>query len=215
MSRAGEVSQLHSYVSNKVNKRHKAAENVVANMSSASEVLHLHKAAGKVLPKIVILDLDYTIWDSMCARKTVPPYKLTGMHEVTDDNGSGWQIRIGEHTRDILTALRQHGCRLGIASLNGDFHKSTQLLKAFGIWHYFEEEPELVQILRGRNKSQHLKNIKLAAGESVAWNEMLLFDDAPDNVQLARLYDSTAVLVTQRCLTMQVLRDALQAHSSR
>ena len=183
-------------------------------MSSASEVLHLHQAAGKVLPKIVILDLDCTIWDSLCARKTVPPYKVTGLNEVTDDNGSGWKIRIGEHTRDILTALCQHGCRLGIASLNGDFPKSTQLLKAFGIWHLFENELALVQILRGCNKSQHLKNIKLAVGESVAWKEMLLFDDSPYHVELARLYGSTAMLVTQRCLTMQVLEDALEAHQT-
>lgn len=117
--------------------------------SKASEALHLHKSAGKVLPKIVILDLDYTLWDCFCAHHTSPPYRRTGPNEVRDANGAGKLIKIGTDTRDILTALRAHGCRLAIASLNGDFPKSSQLLEAFGIWHFFQKEVALVQILRG------------------------------------------------------------------
>ena len=184
------------------------------NVSTANEILHLHKAAGKSLPKIVILDLDHTLWDSRCARKTIPPYKRTGLDEVTDEGGSGWKIRIGKNTRDILTALCQHGCRLGIASLNGDFHKSTLLLQAFDIWHFFDKELDLVQILRGPNKVRHLQNIKIAVGSGVDWNEILLFDDCPRNVQLARLYGSPAVLVKERCLSIEVLKDALMQNKT-
>ena len=166
----------------------------------------------KVLPKIVVLDLDYTLWDCFNAAATTPPYRRTGPAEVRDANGAGQRIRIGTDTHAILSALRAHGCRVGVASLNGDLAKSRALLDALGVARFVDRA--LVQVVAARGKEQHLRAIKAAAGAGVGWGDLLLLDDAHHNVAQARRLGATGVLVEGRCLSLPLLQRALTAHAA-
>lgn len=160
------------------------------------------------MPKLCIVDLDKTIWNVFSAADTEPPYRRVSECEVRD--AAGRTIRMHVDTPKVLKALRSRGCRLGVASLNPNHERCSKLLAALGLLSLFETS--LIKIRSGQGKYTHLSEIQ--ASSTVAFRDMVFFDDVKANVVAGSKLGITSVLVNSNLLCADILKEALSKHAA-
>jgi magnesium-dependent phosphatase-1 len=111
------------------------------------------------LPKVVIFDLDKTIWDVYAAEQTFPPYRRISTNEVRDSAGKC--IRSFNDVPAIMQTLSARGILIALASLSPSFEKCDALLSAFNLKHYIARD--LVQIRQESSKLPHFRLIQSAS----------------------------------------------------
>ncbi len=116
------------------------------------------------LPKVVIFDLDKTVWDVYAAEQTFPPYRRISTNEIRDSVGKC--IRSYKDIPVIMEALCARGIRIALASLSPSFEKCDALLSALNLKQYIAQD--LVQIRQEPSKLPHFRLIQSASKVSIA-----------------------------------------------
>ena len=82
--------------------------------------------------KLLVLDLDGTLWDHEDASRLTPPYEFHGDYLV---DSTGQELHLFPGVREFLEWARNRFF-LSIASWNVE-GKVRPILEGFGLWHYF------------------------------------------------------------------------------
>ncbi len=123
--------------------------------------------------KLLVLDLDGTIWDHLDASSLTPPYTKIGEDIVVDSRGTRVALRRG--ARWFLAKVYGR-IALAVASWN-EWSKAYELLRVFGLDHYFgylgiEPHPNKYLVLE-----KILKWYKHTYDETLHPDEILYVDD--------------------------------------
>ncbi len=84
--------------------------------------------------KMVVFDLDRTIWDHEDISATTPPYRALDASRIADSGGTIVTLRSG--VRELLGWLLERGALLAVVSWNVEWI-AVEALKSFGIHSYF------------------------------------------------------------------------------
>ncbi|XP_011052650.1 PREDICTED: magnesium-dependent phosphatase 1-like [Acromyrmex echinatior] len=137
-------------------------------------------------PKVIIFDLDYTLWPFWVDSFVEPPFKKGARNKVIDARG-----RDVDHYSDVPDVLKQlsgEGYELGIASRTAEIKGAKQLIDAFGWKKYFK----YVEIFPG-SKVTHFSNIRKSS--HIDYKDMIFFDDEARNIMEVGKLGVHAVLV--------------------
>jgi magnesium-dependent phosphatase 1 len=142
-----------------------------------------------ILPKLIVFDLDYTLWPFWVDTHVVPPLKPSPAHESAKDR-LGETFAFYNHVPSILYELRERGIKVGAASRTSAPDLAREMLR-------------LLQILDGEGKKKkaieyfdHLEIypgskithfVKLQKQTGLRYEEMLFFDDESRNKNVESL----------------------------
>jgi len=84
--------------------------------------------------KLVVLDLDGTLWDHLDASSLKPPFKLVSRDVVEDSRGC--RLRLYPGVREFLRYVKGLGVALAVASWN-DPSIVMPIMDALGLTQYF------------------------------------------------------------------------------
>lgn len=156
--------------------------------------------SASVLPRVVVLDLDYTIWPFWCEMYT------------TKDTP-----RLYPEALDIMQAIRTQGILLAAASRTPTPHVATAFMDKLGITPLFDSV-QLIPAADGFDARTaqkdvcHLPNIKSELG--VEYTEMLFFDDEARNIRRVSKIGVCSVLVpTDTGFDVSIFRQGLLAYA--
>ncbi|KZC10646.1 PREDICTED: magnesium-dependent phosphatase 1-like [Dufourea novaeangliae] len=123
-------------------------------------------------PKIIVFDLDYTLWPFWVDTHFTPPFKKKGS-VIVDAHGK--IIHCYKEVPAVLKRLSDEGYELGVASRTSEIQGANQLLNLFNWEQYFKYK----EIYPG-NKLTHFSKIQKASGND--YKDMIFFDDEHRNI---------------------------------
>ncbi|KAI8465229.1 MAG: acid phosphatase-domain-containing protein [Monoraphidium minutum] len=160
-------------------------------------------AGAAALPKVLVLDLDYTLWPCWCecySAGDAPPGLFPHVEGILDAcRGAGIKLAVASRTPTphVARAFMQ---KLGIA----DIWDSVQLIPAASGWDCSTAQKDRA----------HLPAIKEELG--AGWAEMLFFDDEDGNVhKVSRLGVPSVLVDTGSGLSLERFRQGLELFAAR
>jgi len=136
-----------------------------------------------VLPKLIVFDLDYTLWPFWVDTHVTPPVKASSNHDTVRDR-YGEDFAFYADVPSILHNLRHHGVKVGAASRTSAPDLGRELLRMLHIGDgkgkkkkaidYFDH----LEIYPG-SKITHFTKLQKATG--LNYEDMLFFDDESRN----------------------------------
>ncbi|KAM7479034.1 hypothetical protein LguiA_027247 [Lonicera macranthoides] len=137
--------------------------------NEAMEIMGLFQ----VLPRLVVFDLDYTLWPFYCECRS--KREMPSMYP---------------HAKGILRALKDKGVDVAIASRSPTADIAKAFLDKLGITSMFVAQ----EIFSSwTHKTEHFQRINRRTG--VPFNSMLFFDDENRNIQAVSKMGVTSILV--------------------
>ncbi|KAG9245320.1 putative magnesium-dependent phosphatase P8B7.31 [Calycina marina] len=141
------------------------------------------------LPKLVVFDLDYTLWPFWVDTHVTPPVKASTSHDHVKD-------RIGEsyafysEVPSILYALRERGIPVGVASRTSSPELAREVLRLLHIPDGDAKKKKAVEFfdhmeIYPGSKITHFNKLQRATG--LRYEEMLFFDDEARNKNVETL----------------------------
>ncbi|OWM87726.1 magnesium-dependent phosphatase 1 [Punica granatum] len=129
--------------------------------------------AFQVLPRLVVFDLDYTLWPFYC--------ECRSKREMPS---------LYPHAKGILHALKEKGIGMAIASRSPTPDIAKTFLEKLSLKSMFAAQ----EIFSSwSHKTEHFQRIHSRTG--VPFNSMLFFDDEDRNIQAVSKMGVTSVLV--------------------
>eukprot|EP00250_Pteridium_aquilinum_P004235 c14460_g1_i2 orf=337-936(-) len=164
-----------------------------------AEVLGMLTAAS-LLPRLVVFDLDYTLWPFYCSLPFPYP-KLDGSRFW--GGARSWSVsrfcecrskkdnpRLYREARGILNALQEKEVKMAIASRTPTPDIAQVYLNKLGLTNFFVD----MQIFPSwTHKTEHLN--KIHQKTRIPFSSMLFFDDEDRNIQSVSQMGVTSVLV--------------------
>ncbi|CZR64786.1 related to magnesium dependent phosphatase [Phialocephala subalpina] len=156
-----------------------------------------------VLPKMIVFDLDYTLWPFWVDTHVTPPLKVknSATHDTVHDR-FGESFSFYSDVPSILYSLREHNIKVGAASRTSAPDLGREMLKLLHIQDAGEGKKrkaidyfDHLEIYPG-SKITHFTKLQRATG--LKYEEMLFFDDEARN----RNVESLGV-------TMHLVRDGV------
>ncbi|ORY77351.1 magnesium-dependent phosphatase-1, partial [Protomyces lactucae-debilis] len=151
---------------------------------------------GMRFPKLIVFDLDYTLWPLWIDTHISPPLKRVYASALKDRHGE--TLAFYKDVPGILVSLHKQGVALGIASRTSAPDLAREALTLLQVQGH--EGPVLsifskkaIEIYPG-SKMKHFRAIHKHTG--IAYEEMIFFDDEARNREVAGL-GVTFVLVPQ------------------
>ncbi|KAF6143490.1 hypothetical protein GIB67_029659 [Kingdonia uniflora] len=127
----------------------------------------------QVLPRLVVFDLDYTLWPFYCECRS--KREMPSMYP---------------HAKGILFALKEMGVDMAIASRSPTQDIAKSFLDKLGIQSMFVTQ----EIFSSwTHKTEHFQKIQRRTG--VPFNSMLFFDDEDRNIQAVSKMGVISILV--------------------
>ncbi len=138
--------------------------------SSSSSTLSILEET-RVLPSLIVFDLDNTLW-------TPELYQLRKLQRMKIDPVAGQDVKLFPAARSIIESVRSSpevwsDTKFAIASRTKSVQWAHSLLKQFGLYEFFD----YVEIFPG-DKKTHFSNLKELSG--LRYTDMLFFDDSRD-----------------------------------
>lgn len=150
-------------------------------------------------PKILVFDLDYTLWPFWVDTHVTPPFKKK-RNLVVDARGQ--DVNYYKEVPDVLERLTDEGYELGIASRTSEISGANQLLKLFNWEKYFKYK----EIYPGC-KVAHFSKIQKASNTD--YKDMIFFDDEHRNIVDVSKLGVTCIFVKSG-ITHSVVENALK-----
>ena len=139
------------------------------------------------LPKLVVFDLDYTLWPFWADTLYDSHYKSDGTGGVVGRRGAD-RKKLYPDSRDILEILNKANVPIAAASRTDDPPMARNLLVLFDIDRYFSFK----EIYPG-SKVNHFK--RFHKDSRVAYKDKIFFDDEERNIEEIALLGVTCVHV--------------------
>ncbi|XP_076113242.1 magnesium-dependent phosphatase 1-like [Mytilus galloprovincialis] len=160
---------------------------------------------SKPKPKLIVFDLDYTLWPFRVDRKNnvEPPFNRTPDGKVFDANSR--EIKSFPDIDHILYRLHDEGYKLAIASEAFYKDETRRLVSYFGWDEYFD----YIEIYPG-SKITHFLQIKKESG--IEFPDMMFFDDERDHLsEVAHTCLGVTCIWANRGVSEEILDEAFQA----
>ncbi|KUJ16493.1 putative magnesium-dependent phosphatase P8B7.31 [Mollisia scopiformis] len=136
------------------------------------------------LPKMIVFDLDYTLWPFWVDTHVTPPLKASAAHDSAKDR-YGENFAFYSDVPSILYNLRERGIKVGAASRTSAPDLGREMLRLLHIQEGSEgkkrkaiEYFDHLEIYPG-SKITHFTKLQRATG--FRYEEMLFFDDEARN----------------------------------
>lgn len=166
-------------------------------------------------PKLVVFDLDYTLWPFWIDTHVAPPPYAArdgGAHAV---DRHGLALRLFPEVRAVLAALHARGVAVGVASRTNEPEWARALMGLLTVGNVGGGGATTLaacvhhaEIFPG-DKQAHFHRLARASG--VAFGDMLFFDDEPRNIASVSRLGVTAVLVDDAVgVSLAVLHDGVR-----
>eukprot|EP00249_Psilotum_nudum_P027469 c35176_g1_i1 orf=361-861(-) len=154
-----------------------------------SEALRILNAA-QVLPRLVVFDLDYTLWPFWCECRSKRDYPS-----------------LYPQAKGVLNALKDREVMMAVASRSPTPDIARVFLQKLNLMPLFVS----TEIYPSWNhKAEHFRNIQQKTG--IPYSSMLFFDDEDRNTQTVSKMGVTSVLVNNG-ITLEVLEEGLRNFS--
>lgn len=147
-----------------------------------------------VLPKMIVFDLDYTLWPFWVDTHVTPPLKAAADHSSAKDR-TGESFAFYHEVPSILYSLREQGIKVGVASRTSAPELGREMLrllhvpdpegkkkKGIEFFDHFEIYPG--------SKITHFNRLQKATG--LRYEDMLFFDDESRNKEVESLVSLTS-----------------------
>uniref|UniRef100_A0A8D0HS91 Magnesium-dependent phosphatase 1 n=1 Tax=Sphenodon punctatus TaxID=8508 RepID=A0A8D0HS91_SPHPU len=155
-------------------------------------------------PRLVVFDLDYTLWPFWVDTHVDPPFRKSSDGSVLDSNGQ--HVRLYPETMAVLEQVHSKGIPIALASRTGEVQGARQLLEMFGLERYVRYE----EIYPG-SKAIHFQRLSQQSG--IPLPQMLFFDDESRNIQDVSKLGVTCILVSNG-ITLALLKQGLEAFAN-
>lgn len=152
-------------------------------------------------PKIVIFDLDHTLWPYMAHKLKLPLY-INSDGDPTDQNGV--VLKLFPDVRTVLEWICAYDMSIAYASRSRKPLHVQALLDALDLEKYAVSK----QLIIG-TKEQHIR--KIADETRFKFNEMLFFDDEQRNIDDLEPLGITCVHI-EHGMTMEILKEGLEKY---
>ena len=126
-------------------------------------------------PKLLVFDLDYTIWPFWCDTHVSPPFQIDKKSNQILDKRK-YKVKLYPESKDLIIFLKANGFLIAAASRTETPEVAEKLLNLFEINQYFDFK----QIYPGC-KIKHFQNIQKDSG--VKFEDMVFFDDEQRNIE--------------------------------
>lgn len=123
--------------------------------------------------RLVILDLDLTLWDHRNVTGLARPFRRAGGDAVTDQ--AGVRVSLYPGVRALLDGLRERNLIIAAASWN-DLDVIQEIFDLLGIGHYFDHKMVEPHPNKERLVAALFRDLE-AAGQTFAPYEVLYVDD--------------------------------------
>ncbi|XP_017762703.1 PREDICTED: magnesium-dependent phosphatase 1-like [Eufriesea mexicana] len=150
-------------------------------------------------PKIIVFDLDYTLWPFWVDTHVSPPFKKKGNTVIDSHNKI---IKYYKEVPDVLKCLYEEGYELGVASRTSEISGANQLLNLFNWDKYFKYK----EIYPGI-KVTHFSKIQKASG--IDYKDMMFFDDEHRNIIDVGKLGVTCIFVKEG-ITRTLVEDSIK-----
>ncbi|XP_003742124.1 magnesium-dependent phosphatase 1 [Galendromus occidentalis] len=151
-------------------------------------------------PKLVVFDLDYTLWPQHVDCTVDPPLRKDKNGNIFDADGQA--VKPFPEVPRLLEKLRQDGYQIGAASRTDSPPVANQLIKLLDWDKYFDYR----EIYPGC-KVTHFNKFKKDSG--IQFKDMMFFDDEMRNIRDISKLGVTAVYVTHTGMTMKLFDEGL------
>ncbi|XP_069703410.1 magnesium-dependent phosphatase 1 isoform X3 [Periplaneta americana] len=162
-------------------------------------------AVSSKKPKLIVFDLDYTLWPFWVDTHVSPPFRKDKLGNVVDSLGD--KIKFYPEVPKALESLHAQGYSLGVASRTGEIDGANQLLDLFDWNKYFKYK----EIYPGC-KVTHFNQFKKQSG--LSFKDMLFFDDEHRNIRDLEAQGVVSILV-KNGVNMKVIEEGLKTFASR
>lgn len=154
------------------------------DMNKLSEILK----ELEYTPKVVVFDLDYTLWPLWVDTHVDPPFRKLHDGAIVDKYQS--TVNLYKDVPHILESLKQKGIKMAVASRTSAIHVAESLLDIMDLNKYFASK----EIYPG-SKLAHFSKFKESFG--IPYHSMLFFDDEERNIYDLEKVGVTAVHVPE------------------
>ncbi|XP_073973132.1 magnesium-dependent phosphatase 1-like isoform X1 [Rhodnius prolixus] len=158
---------------------------------------------GKI-PKLVVFDLDYTLWPFWVDTHVNPPFRKTN-GKIVDTSGT--TIKFYPEVPQVLQKLTEMNVPIGVASRTSEIQGAEQLCELFDWNKYFKYK----EIYPG-SKVAHFNQFKKYT--DFEFEDMLFFDDEHRNIKDLTKLNVTSILV-KNGMTMKALEEGLQVFANK
>lgn len=155
-------------------------------------------------PKLIVFDLDYTLWPFWVDTHVIAPFKLE-RGKIIDAHGQ--HVKSYPDSTEILQELHSEGYTLALASRTSYTDEAKDLVKLFG-WDRYVTYSEIYP----GSKTTHFN--KFHAHSKVPYSEMLFFDDEERNIIDLSKIGVTCIFLHDG-VTKAVIKQGLQTFAAK